>query len=424
MNWSGWRQRWERMSLAARSWVIAGGLAIPAAMSSGAQGEELRVDLFQVTPQVAAELGAAPVWEISAEDAEEAARSEYWVGVQLGELPDLVKSQLSLEYGLATLAVMPDSPALAAGLQAHDILLKVGDKPLREPIELVRAVNEAKEQKIKLTYLRQGKEREVEIQPGKRPMPQVDPTGVARVFAFPEGDDQGPEIAALERALRALDQNAKGDKPLGMWFVRPPILAPQDGQFVGAAFELPEDVSVQVNKTGSQPATAVVKRGSESWNVTADKLDALPEELRAPVGRMMGNHQVMTLRAQVLKDGHLAVPGMLPPGAVPGNVVVKPMLPGTTIERRAIVVGPDGKIAPGAGEGHAPAELNRKLDIILERLDATAKGAAGNSGNSGNSKPSGGVQDDSKYRARLQELEAELKRLTDRVQALQDSSKK
>src|SRR5690606_33396310 len=55
--------------------------------------------------------------------------------------------------------------------------------------------------------------------------------------------------------------------------------------------KLPEDVSIQINKTGSQPAKIVVTRGEEKWELSDDpkEITRLPEELRPAVQAMLGH---------------------------------------------------------------------------------------------------------------------------------------
>jgi S1-C subfamily serine protease len=54
---------------------------------------------------------------------------EYWIGIALGELPEVVKQQLQIENGLVVEDVLPDSPAAKAEFKKFDVLLKAADKP-------------------------------------------------------------------------------------------------------------------------------------------------------------------------------------------------------------------------------------------------------------------------------------------------------
>lgn len=362
---------------------------------------------------------AIPEWSwqaINWDDVAEGVLGEYWIGVHLGEVPEIAKAQLQIDHGLATIEVMPDGPARKAGVELHDILLRVGDKPLREPIELVRAVNEAKDQKIELTVLRGGKERTLELQPEKRPAPAVGDEPVARVMALTDGQT-GPELAQLERALRALQGAAPHGEGLGMWFVRPPILTAPGARLTVKAAELPADVQVTIQKKGREPASVVVKRGDKSWDATEDKLEALPEDVREAVARMLGKGHV-TVQAQMLHGQHLPqpvapqAPGLpagtpfAPPQGAP--FFVHPHPGGAQVERRVVVVDGHGDAAHERG-------VSAKLDLILKKLELLEGGA---------NKPSAVRGVESKAGEDwLDDLQQEVRRLRKEVDQLKHSGK-
>ena len=50
---------------------------------------------------------------------------------------------------------------------------------------------------------------------------------------------------------------------------------------------LPENFSLNVEKTDDGPANIKVKRGNEEWTVTEDTLDELPDDLRPLVENML-----------------------------------------------------------------------------------------------------------------------------------------
>ena len=67
--------------------------------------------------------------EQAGEEAKAAKQSqgEYWLGVQIAELPEVAKQQLGVDQGLVVEDVMPDSPAAKAEIRKHDILVKADD---------------------------------------------------------------------------------------------------------------------------------------------------------------------------------------------------------------------------------------------------------------------------------------------------------
>ena len=86
-----------------------------------------------------------------------------------------LRAQLNLpeRQGLLVGVVVPGSPAAAAGIAQHDVLMRVGDKPLAEPRDLVEAVQAAKGGKLKIELIRGGKPKTIEVAPAKRPAGQV-----------------------------------------------------------------------------------------------------------------------------------------------------------------------------------------------------------------------------------------------------------
>ncbi len=96
-----------------------------------------------------------------------------YIGVNVGELgPELAKS-LKLDEGLRApiiTNVVPGQPAEKAGLQAYDVILEVGGKPVRSAQELVSAItNVPVGDRVKLKVNRSGKERTFEVLVAKRP---------------------------------------------------------------------------------------------------------------------------------------------------------------------------------------------------------------------------------------------------------------
>lgn len=89
-----------------------------------------------------------------------------FLGIVLGEVPDIVREQLGLPegVGIAIQSVMKDSPAAKAGMKPHDILLKLEDQQLVNDEQLQTLVGNKKEgDSVTLTLLRQGKEQKVAV---------------------------------------------------------------------------------------------------------------------------------------------------------------------------------------------------------------------------------------------------------------------
>ena len=72
---------------------------------------------------------------------------------------------LGPDEGLVVSDVKPSSPAASAGLQKHDILVKVNGKALRGPDELRRDVEAGLKAGMDLEILRRGKRETVKVEP-------------------------------------------------------------------------------------------------------------------------------------------------------------------------------------------------------------------------------------------------------------------
>jgi hypothetical protein len=85
-----------------------------------------------------------------------------YLGVLFAPVPDVVYDQvpqLPRERGVVVSHVLPESPAAKAGLRRNDILTQYGDTPVRDCEHFARLIRDDKpDRKVKLTYLRGGKE--------------------------------------------------------------------------------------------------------------------------------------------------------------------------------------------------------------------------------------------------------------------------
>ncbi len=247
---------------------------------------------------------------------------KYWIGVMCTPLEDeLVKAQLDLEQGLVVDQVVPDSPAGKAGLQAKDILIQVGDQPLGEIQTLVKATEEAQTNPLSLTIVRKAQRQQIQVTPAERPKK----FSVARVELDTEAVD---ELKMLKESLRDLalvpklspkegedaaadngsEKGASEQDQVRMLFLMPGMVLPEE------APDVPKDLEVTITKKGSETAKVVVKRGDQQWDVDADSLDKLPEDIRPHVQRMLGrNRQFSVGNGQFSWSGSFGKPLTLPP---------------------------------------------------------------------------------------------------------------
>jgi hypothetical protein len=250
------------------------------ALGSGAMAQAQRVEEEEIEIQTERPTGAVVKVRAVLDEAE-AKGERYWIGVSCSPAGEALRTQLGLaeDQGLVVDEVIGDSPAAKANLKKFDVLLAAGDKPLKSLEDLVTAVQNAKESAISLLVLRGGNKETVTVTPTKS---RQEKSGVLTL-----------EVPA-ERAL-------------GEWLQDVPqsFSVSPDGRFTirrvhpGIAFKykssttpaLPKNVSITIQKSGEEPANITVKRDDKTWNVTENKVDGLPEDIRKIVHSFLGHIQ-------------------------------------------------------------------------------------------------------------------------------------
>ena len=89
-----------------------------------------------------------------------------WIGVRIAEAAPEISGRLPIEpgTGLTVDQVMPDSPALAAGLQRGDVLARLNEQTLVTPRQLQTLVMHRKPgDQVELTFFRKGEKRRVVV---------------------------------------------------------------------------------------------------------------------------------------------------------------------------------------------------------------------------------------------------------------------
>jgi len=230
--------------------------------------------------------------------------SEYWLGIVTEPAPEALRSHLQLpeNQGLLVEQVAPESPAAAAAVQRHDILLKAGGQPLAQVEDLIAAVDASKGKPLELELLRGGKRMKLQVTPAKRP----------------QGEIPGLRVPTPAEAFgKWIEQFRAGDprhRDYSLFFLRPGVVLARPGKLP----DLPANVTIAITKQGDQPAKIVVTRGKEKWEATENQLDAIPADLRPHVEAMLRNP---TWHGALIGD-----PETLPPAASapPGQRGLKP----------------------------------------------------------------------------------------------------
>jgi membrane-associated protease RseP (regulator of RpoE activity) len=274
---------------------------------------------------------------------------KYWLGVQCSPVPPALRSHVTLpeKQGLLVIAVSKDSPAAKAGLAQYDILLRVGDKPVDEPRDLVSLVEAAKEAKMKIDVIRGGKPKTIEVAPAKRPVEATASAGHLEV--------QVPEQGDWNTVEKWLEGTAQGQgAPRGPFQFRvfgPGAIVPKEGW---APKPLPPNTNINIMKENDQPAKITVKSGDKKWDVTEKELDKLPADIRPHVEQMLGHGVFGIIGAATVP------PGMSGGLSGSGTMQLPPMTPPGMMQ---------GQPFPG----NMPQSMEKRLDEMNRRMDQLFK---------------------------------------------------
>jgi hypothetical protein len=223
---------------------------------------------------------------------------KHWIGVHAMPVTDeALKSQLNLQDRLIVVQVLPDSPAAKAGVQQHDILLKIGDGDVHTIEDLIKGVSESGEKEIKLLLLRGGKEQAISVKPAERPSDEA----VARIHERVIGPE---DLRVWLGEHGKVETDGQGRFTLRM--LGPGITA---AQALGKTAEFPNGLSISVSKENDQPAKIVAKKDGKTYETTEDKLGELPEDIRGHVERLLHARQPIRWSSDAWKkhEGKAAV---------------------------------------------------------------------------------------------------------------------
>jgi hypothetical protein len=270
--------------------------------------------------------------------------SNYWLGVVCATMSPELRAQLGLpeKQGVLVAGVSKDSPAMKAGFAQYDVLLRAGGKPLTEPRDLVVAIKAAKETKLKIDLLRNGKPKTIEVAPAKRP---------AEIGSLPFAGDQA-DWDTVQRWLEQMaPQGQPGVTPPGgryqFRYFHPGAIVPNNVLF---RRPLPKNMSITIIREGDQPAKIAVKRDSQKWEITEKELDKLPPDVRPHVDAMLGRNIF---------------------GIVGGPYSPSPSMPTTRPPLGGAYTVP--MIPPPSAPGSFEARIEKRFDEMNARMDAMMK---------------------------------------------------
>lgn len=246
----------------------------------------------------------ASLREAQAPDVEEQA---YWIGIRGRSIESAVlRTHLQLAEGMGVVVeeVLADSPAAKAGLRKHDILLRVNGDAIDNMQVLQSQVRAGKEKPLELTIIRLGKQEKMVI------VPEVLPQEVAagqRLAAQPLGrfNGRGLDNEAMQQLFEQLGMRNLGP---GMGF--------RGGQMFNFN-QIPDGVSVSIQRNNDGPAQITVKQGDKTWQIEEGdekSLQQLPDEVRPFVERILsGQNNLQGIGGTLgLRDLEAELEGVLP----------------------------------------------------------------------------------------------------------------
>ncbi len=236
--------------------------------------------------------------------------SDFWIGVQCGDVTPPLRSHLGLgeKEGVLVEWVMPESPAEKAGVELYDVILKVNDKPVATATDIIKIVDETKGGELTVSAIRKGKPIELKITPDKRPdnakLPAMPPRqhmfrsiepGVIIENAEPGSQYRMPQKEMTEDMRRMLEQVQKQFEEQMKNF-------PESGGFrfestpgtigpmlnfggVGAGMNMMQ-IAIEPAQ-GDREATLTVRKNGQTWSVS--QFSDLPESVQKDVAEILEN---------------------------------------------------------------------------------------------------------------------------------------
>lgn len=232
--------------------------------------------------------GLSAVPRSAAEQPQAAQETSYWIGLVGGPLPPALRAHLNVPEGQGVMVrvVAPESPAAEAGLESFDVLVRANEtllKDMKGLADLVQAAGQRQEQ-VLLEIIRHGQPQTVAVTPTQRPERLA-----GEGFGFGFGQREPGMAGNMFRHF--FSERPGGLREFRQF--RPGIVGQEF-----AMTELPNGVSVSIQKEDNQPVHITVQRGDEVWEVVGDdpeSLNRLPDDLRPFVEQMLHSHGTMGL---------------------------------------------------------------------------------------------------------------------------------
>ncbi len=197
----------------------------------------------------------------------------YWIGVRGTSIDSAILRthlQLADDMGVVVEEVIEDSPADNAGLRRHDIILRCNGDAVDNMRVLQSQVASGKDKPLELKIVRLGKQETLVVVPEVRP---------EQVTGPPRRRELGLEADPMQQLLERF-----GARNIG-----PGMVFRGGGQQFDFN-QIPNGVSVSIQRNNDQPVQITVKQGDKTWQIEGDdaeSLEQLPDDLRPFVERML-----------------------------------------------------------------------------------------------------------------------------------------
>src|SRR4051812_18040492 len=251
-----------------------------------------------------------------------------WIGISVGPADGVLRSQLRLPDGTGVVVtrVVPNGPAQQSGVEEHDVLLSVNDKPVAGGEDLDKILQSAMADKpLTLKLLRRGQTIEKQVTPRKSDADEWLQSVVLRPQqAFRIGIQVSDPDETLKRQLNltggVVVTEVAGDKPADAAGVKSgDILLSVNGNPITGHEELPE----KIQASGGSPVELELIRGGVrlKLSVTPVKEEATVADPAASYLQFLGRQgeptrelmlvqpqyiDVLTAETQAVRDAHAA----------------------------------------------------------------------------------------------------------------------
>jgi len=275
-------------------WVMVGIMAVGAGAVALAQETQNGGRIVRIGPDDGSQTAPnLPPPGQSTSDVQRPAAPTHWIGLLCGPVTPELRAHVDLPEGQGLLVreVVPNSPAAKSGVKLYDIVLRANDTQLNDMpalVEIVRTEGQ-KQGQISLEVLRKGQRQSITVKPEERP---------ANVAVSPRSAGDGgqfgqvPNLEGMPEFRQFFEKFGGEGMPMEFRQFGPGMIIGEDGSRGGLRGlpNMPNGVSISVQKQGDQPARVTVKRNGESWEIVGDdpeSLKQLPEDLRPMVERML-----------------------------------------------------------------------------------------------------------------------------------------